>query len=136
MTLQDYLKAEGYDTSVRTDWDKNVHVWRSWYDGKVDKFHKYFIYNGRRRVPQERLSMQMAKKSCEDWADQLFNERAEIAVNDSASQKQLDELLSRADFRLLVNEGVEQSGAVGTVGFVVSVCDLQYDTVQGTIDVS
>ena len=136
MTLQDYLKAEGYDTSVRTDWDKNVHVWRSWYDGKVDKFHKYFIYNGRRRVPQERLSMQMAKKSCEDWADQLFNERVEIAVNDNASQKQLDELLSRTDFRLLVNEGVEQSGAVGTVGFVVSVCDLQYDTVQGTIDVS
>lgn len=35
-----------------------------------------------------------------------------------------------------MNEGVEQSGAVGTVGFVVSVCDLQYDTVQGTIDVS
>lgn len=136
MTLQDYLKAEGYDTSVRSDWDKNVTVWRSWYDGKVNRFHQYYIYNGRRKVPQERLSMQMAKKCCEDWADQLFNERAEITVNSAASQKQLDELLSKTGFRPLVNDAVEQSGAVGTVGLVVSVCDLQYDTMRGTIDVS
>ena len=59
--------------------------WKSWYRGNVNNFHRYQIKNvkGHTRTCQ-RLSMQMAKKVCEDWTTLIFNESVLeiITVND------------------------------------------------------
>jgi A118 family predicted phage portal protein len=137
MHLEDFLKLNyGYDRTISDNWKKYTELWKSWYCGKVKRFHDYTIYNGKRRVKMERLSMQMAKKCCEDWADLLFNERCRVSVSDSGSQDALLRVLDANDFWTLVNNGIESSGASGTGAFVVSVENMTLNEDTNVIDVT
>ena len=128
MKIQDYLKNEfNYNPDVNDLWQKYIELWRSWYIGKVKKFHNYYIYNGKRKIKRVRASMQMAKKCCEDWADLLFNEKCKISLADDTSNEQLKEVLNKNDFWKFINDAVEKSGASGTGAVVVSVKDMEYD---------
>ena len=125
MILEDFLKNNyGYNDDVKAEWKKYVDTWRSWYQGKVKAFHNYTVYNGKRRIKMTRLSMQMAKKCCEDWADLLFNEKCTISISDQESQSELNEILYKNDFWRFMNENIEKSGASGTGAVVVSVKDM------------
>lgn len=137
MKLQDYLKREfNYDPDINNLWEKYVKLWKSWYVGKVKKFHNYYIYNGKRKIRMRRASMQMAKKCCEDWADLLFNEKCKISLADKKSNEQLNEVLGKDDFWSFINESVEKAGASGTGAIVVSVHNMEYEEDFGTINVS
>ena len=137
MKLQDYLKKEyNYDPDVNDLWAKYINLWKSWYEGKVKKFHNYYIYNGKRKVRMSRASMQMAKKCCEDWADLLFNEKCKISLANEESNEQLNEILNKNDFWKFINESIEKAGASGTGAIVVSVRDMEYNEELDIINVS
>ena len=82
MSIQQYFSDRGFDT---IDWSfySKIEQWEQWYQGKVKEFHSYRAYNGRKNVMCERLSLQMAKKVCEDWANLLMNEKAVHSALDS-----------------------------------------------------
>ena len=108
--------------------------WQSWYNGYVQDFHTYHIYNGTSRVQMRMNSLQMAKKVCEDWADLLFNERVLISVDNDKTNERLQKILQEMNFETIVNEGVEQAFAMGTVGFVINVSkdnDISLESVNG-----
>jgi len=136
MNLQHFFQEKGYDISEKLNWDKQLDLWESWYQGKVKKFHNYYIYNGQKRVKKEKKSMQGAKKVSEDWADLLFNERVQINLGEDESTKQLNEILENNNSIVLINQGLERSFAVGTGALVVSIQDMLINEEENTLDVS
>lgn len=128
MKITGYLEREyGVDRGIKGNWQANVNEWKSWYQGKVKHFHNYTIYNGKSRIKKKKLSLQMAKKSCEDWADVLFNERVRLELGSDEATKKLFDILQKLNFWEFMNASVEQSGAVGTGAVVVSVTNIEID---------
>lgn len=137
MLLIDWLEKQGYNMDVKRNWEKYTNLWESWYQGKVKDFHQYRIYNGTgKHINQRRLSMQMGKKACEDWADLLFNERVQVTVEDDKSNEQLQEVLTDNDFWVLINEAIELSGSTGTGAIITSVTNINYDKENEILDVT
>ena len=125
MTLQDFLKVNyNYNPDIKNAMKSYIEQWKSWYIGNVKDFHNYFIYNGKKKVKQKRFTMNMAKEISEDWSDILWSEKCKISMKDENSQKQFDELINILDLYVLINQSIEKSGALGTVGAVTSVHDL------------
>lgn len=113
----EYLEKLGYK-NICTSHVKQIALWKSWYKGKIEKFHTYEIYNGKKHVKCERASLCMAKKVCEDWANLLLNEKVTISTSDDASTKYINETLFRNNFRVRANQLIELAFALGTGAFV------------------
>lgn len=125
MKLEDFLKKEyGYDSTIKDNITTYIEQWKSWYVGNVKQFHNYFIYNGQTKRPQKRYTMNMAKKISEDWSDILWSEKCKISFKDDNSQKEFDEIVDNLDLYVLINQAIEKSGALGTIGAVTSVYNI------------
>ena len=115
MQIEDFLQKEyGYNIQVRKDIQTYLDQWKSWYKGNVKSFHNYFIYNGQRKVKQQRYTMNMAKEISEDWSDILWSEKCKISLKDEKDQDQFDILVNELDLYVLINSALEKSGALGT----------------------
>ena len=101
--------------------DEYVANWLEWYVGNVKSFHNYTIYNGKKQIRMKRLTLNMGKRVCEDWANLLLNERTDITVSDARSQKALHKVLADCKFWQKGNEGIEKSFALGIGAFVTVV---------------
>ncbi len=133
MDLKTFIKGKGYDMTQQVLMQEHITNWESWYKGIVGSFHNYFIYNGTNKVHQKKLSLQMGKKICEDWANLLMNERVEFI---SEGNEKLLEILDDNDFWVLANQGVEMTFAQGTGAFVVGINDVLYDEETDVFDMA
>lgn len=137
MQLEDFLQKEyGYNIQVRKDIQTYLDQWKSWYKGNVKSFHNYFIYNGQRKVKQQRYTMNMAKEISEDWSDILWSEKCKISLKDEKDQDQFDILVNELDLYVLINSALEKSGALGTSAIVTSVYDIIENEDAMTLDVT
>lgn len=137
MKLEDFLvKNYGYNTAIKDSIRTYIEQWKSWYRGNVRTFHNYFIYNGNKKIRQQRFTMNMAKEISEDWSDILWSEKCEISLKDENSQEQFNELINDLDLYTTINRAIEKSGALGTSGVVISVYDLISNEDSMTLDVS
>ena len=137
MQLEDFLqKKYGYNIQVRKDIQTYLDQWKSWYKGNVKSFHNYFIYNGQRKVKQQRYTMNMAKEISEDWSDILWSEKCKISLKDEKDQDQFDNLINELDLYVLINSALEKSGALGTSAIVTSVYDIIENEDAMTLDVT
>lgn len=142
MKIEEVLsKLRGTDVSkaYKYDCDGLVEVWQSWYKGKA-AFHDYFVYNGHDKVKLTRLSLNMAKRACEDWANLLLNEKTDITLSDKRSNENLVALFDATDFWSKINGGLEKSFAIGE-GAIVATVDVEVDangknTSNGSIGIS
>lgn len=101
-----------------------ISIWTKWYKGKVPSFHRYYVYNGQKKIFKERVSMKMAKQVCEDWASLLMNEKVKIVV---ADQEQMDNLLMDLDFWNKANEAVEKGFALSMCALVIDISGLEIE---------
>lgn len=137
MKLEEFLQLKyGYNPDIKNNIKEYYDQWYSWYQGNVKKFHNYFIYNGKKKIPQQRYTMNMAKEISEDWSDILWSEKCEISMADETSQEQFNELLDKLDINVIINQALEKSGALGTEATVVSVYDIVENEDRMTLDVS
>lgn len=104
-------------TTVDSDFRTHIDEWADWYRGKVDRFHKYLVFNGIQTKQVERATLGMAKTICEDWANLLLNEHVQINVDGETQQAALDELLRLNHFAVEGNRTVERAFATGTGAF-------------------
>lgn len=111
------LKDLGY-TPIPDGLMMPVDLWKSWYEGKVESFHEYRQYNGKRVLRRTRKSLSMAKRVCEDWADLLLNEKLDIVLSSEKAQKAIDKVFYENNFKVSANRLVELSFALGTGAFV------------------
>lgn len=110
--------------------------WLQWYTGNVKSFHNYTIYNGKKQVSMKRLSLNMAKRVCEDWANLLLNEKTDITISDNHSQEVVQKALENCKFWQRGNEGIEKSFALGCGAFVVVVDNVGINEKGQLADVS
>ena len=137
MKLEDFLQINyGYNPEIKNALQTYIDQWKSWYQGNVLNFHNYFIYNGKKKIPQKRFTMNMAKEISEDWSDILWSEKCEISMVDEKSQEDFKELVDNLDLYSLINQSLEKSGALGTESTVVSVYDLIQNEDGMYLDVS
>lgn len=137
MNLEKFLQENyNYNPEIKDAVKGYFKQWKSWYVGNVKNFHNYFIYNGRNKVNQKRFTMNMAKEISEDWSDILWSEKCKISMADEKSQEQFDKLVNKLDLYTLINQSIEQSGALGTIGAVVSVYDIKQNEDTMILDVS
>ena len=129
MDIIQTIKAITGKTPVYLD-DERTSLWLEWYAGDVKAFHHYVVYNGRKKVPCIRRTLNMAKTICEDWANLLMNEKVSIALENEEQTKKLNVLLEKIKFYQKANKGVEESFALGEGAFVWSIDNEAYIKLQ------
>lgn len=118
MKIYDKLEDLGY-LPIAKNYDEYLTEWLQYFKGDIKDFHEYTTYNGNKKVSRKRLSLGMAKKVCEDWADSLFNPETNIIMGDHRNQEWLDNVLGRNNFRARFNELLELSMGLGNGATVV-----------------
>ena len=112
-----YLKSRGFGC-VDDSWYSLIHLWQSWYQGKVPAFHCYRQYNGRCKVTRTRKTMGMAKTIPEDWANLALNEKVDIVVSEATVNERVHQVLEDNNFRVRANQLLELAFALGAGAFV------------------
>ena len=127
MDIFSYFRDKGIDT-LDPAFYRQIRVWRSWYNSKVRKFHRYKVYRGNgTSVNCDRYTLGMAKKVCEDMADLLLNERVTITIADEATDAFVKRVLTENTWEELGNEYQEWKSALGTAAYVVYIKDAVLD---------
>lgn len=119
------LTAESYINNELQRYNKQGYVEQvpplvktcyAWYRGFVDSFHKYYIKTGTTTFTNlEKLPLYMAKKTGEDWANHLINEKCDIII---PQKELLDDILDKTKSWTKLNRAIEQSFCLG-YGFMV-----------------
>lgn len=112
---------KGYSVNIPSDSGAGV-INAQWYQGKVDGFHEYSVWNGKNHINMKRKSLNMAKRVCEDWANLLLNEETFInVVSDEKKDEAFKQLLDELNFWVIGNEAIEMSFALGYGSLVLGV---------------
>ncbi len=109
------MQSQKYSTPS-DDTYSHIDEWLEWYQGEVEKFHKYKVFNGAITHNEKRHSVGMAKKVCEDWANLILTEKAIIKAG--GFTKRLQEILLANKFQVKANQLIELAYALGTGAFV------------------
>lgn len=134
MTLDDFLSSNLGRKITCSDNSTHVDEWLEWYKGKVESFHRYKIYTGKKHIEFLRYTLAMAKKACEDWANLLINEKTDITLSDKSSQNTLSKIFEDCRFWRKANDGIEKTFALGGGAFVVSVENMTVNQNGNTIN--
>lgn len=113
--IRDYLISQKYNTAS-DDTYTHINEWLEWYQGDVEKFHKYKVFNGVITTSHSRYRLGMAKKVCEDWANLLLNEKVAIEAGEYTTR--LEKILDANNFLVRANQLIELAFALGTGAFV------------------
>lgn len=117
-----YLKSKSLSVISNEDIATKMEVWKQWYKGCVDKFHRYKVYSGKKKLELERKTLNLPAKVSQRWADLLLNEKVEINVSDEYTQLKLNHLLKQVNFKVRGNNLLETAFALGG-GFLVQYWD-------------
>ena len=92
-------------------------IWKSWYRGNVNDFHYFNMKMADGTTKNcERLTMNMPKKVCEDFAKLLWSEKVQIKLDKKKSTERLLEVLNSKENNFKVNfpDFLERTFALGT----------------------
>lgn len=128
MNIKNYISR--YFKGNIENQNAELSTWLKWYKGYDKSFHEYYVYNGIKKVKLRKKTLNIAKKSCEDWANLLFNEKCEITIKD---QDKLNEVLDYNSFKVYANNLVEQSFALSMGAIVESLENVTYNEDTGEI---
>lgn len=132
MNIFDKLKEKGYET-IPAEFYTMIGVWKSWYDGNVEKFHTYKVFNGQSNVNCRRYTLGMAKKVAEDWANLLLNEKVKITLEGEKEQEFFDAICRENNFATKANEMQEMKAAYGTAAYIPRVIGVAVDPDRGVM---
>ena len=92
-------------------------IWKSWYRGNVNDFHYFNMKMADGSNKQcERLTMNMPKKVCEDFAKLLWSEKVQIKLDKKKNTERLLEVLDSKENNFMTNfpSFLERVFALGT----------------------
>lgn len=117
----EYLKRQNIKV-IEEDIETKLKTWRDWYKGKVETFHNYKVYQGKKKINLDRKGLGMAARAAQRWADLLINEKVEININDEYTEERLHQLLRGVNFYVRGNNLIEAAFAIGG-GFFIQYWD-------------
>ena len=121
MKLKEFFLKLGYNINEYFKNQKNLISYGKWYNGLVDNFHRYYIYNGNKKIYRDRYSLRFTKVICETFANLICNERVKIHLSNDRSSEKLDEILEYNNFRLKLNQSIERAFAFGYGAFILCI---------------
>lgn len=92
-------------------------IWKSWYRGNVNDFHYFQMKMANGTTKQcERLTMNMPKKVCEDFAKLLWTEKVQIKLDKKKNTEKLLSILENKENNFMTNfpAFLERVFALGT----------------------
>ena len=112
----------------------NLPVWKKWYQGFDETFHKYTVYNQDQPIPCEKYRLGAAATMCELWASLLANEKTYVTIPNGVSDEaikngavtddsKLQKVLNNTNFMDLLNQGIDQVMGLGGGVFQVALSD-------------
>ena len=119
MTLINWLQSLGYMLDWYPDAIRNCDYYSAWYAGIVDMFHKYYVYNGDKRIQRTRYTLNLPKKIAENFADLILNSKTSISLSNDKKTELLKKILDENDFYTKANQLIEKSFALGTGAILV-----------------
>ena len=117
-SVVNFLKSKSLSTIEVENIDQKLETWQQWYNGKVDGFHNYYVYDGNRKKQRQLRTLNMPARVCQDWADLLLNEKVEISSNDKDTEQAIRELLQQVNFYVRGNNLIEKAFALGGGFFI------------------
>lgn len=120
MTLEDFFKQIGYDIGNLKKGQEAIKNYMNWYNGYIEEFHKYYVYNGEQKVYRNRYSLNIAKMICENFADLIMNEKVTITLDNDESNRVINDILTKNKFNIRANQAIEKVFALGTCCILVS----------------
>lgn len=114
--IQNKLSEKGINLVVGDIYDMMA-IWKSWYRGNVNDFHYFQMKMADGTTKQcERLTMNMPKKVCEDFAKLLWSEKVQIKLDKKKNTERLLEVLENKENNFKVNfpNFLERVFALGT----------------------
>ncbi|MFA5283907.1 MAG: hypothetical protein WC366_05335 [Bacilli bacterium] len=117
------------------DGSSYISLWRKYYAGYDPAFHRYYIFNGDKKIYFKKKTLNMAKRACEEWASLLMNEKVKIVASSENDQKLLDQKLDKIHFWAKANKGVEYGFALSYDALLIELKDIVAN-IDGTLDFS
>lgn len=125
LKLKEFFLSKGYNIDLFLENRKQYFNFTSWYNGYVESFHKYYVFNGEKKVYKNRFYLGFPKVISETFANLICNENVEITINSGEEQNAvLRKFLDRSNFRTRLNLAVEKAFALGFVAIVIYVDQL------------
>jgi len=110
------VKERGFE--INDSLSEYIEIWKSWYQGEVEGFHNYKVYNGKDFSELTRASLQLGKTMTEQIANLLFNEKCSIVVANESSQEFLEKVFDHNNMYIKLNESQEKKSAFGTMCYI------------------
>jgi len=106
------LKSDGYtpDTSM----DTYITKWWNWYTSSDDWYNASYVNLENKKREYKRPSIHPARRVCREWANHLFTDKTEIAVEYPKAKAFLDAFLKRSLFLSTAQGATEKGFALGT----------------------
>lgn len=125
-------KNQGYN--LNSEYYKRIEIWADWWRGYYKPFHQFREMSSDKSIINRDLyTLNMAKKTCEDWAAILLNEKTEIVIKDSHSSEFLigkdgiGGVFNDNDFWQQANALMEKAFYSGTGAILVRIENIQAD---------
>lgn len=119
-SIRNNLSKRNINVTVGTMYDLMA-ICKQWYRGSVNDFHYYNTKLADGTIKKnERATMNMAKKSCEDYSKLLWTEKTKITLDNTENTKRLWSVLDSRKNNFTVNFPValEKAFALGTGALV------------------
>lgn len=81
-----YLNKK-FNCSLNVDYYNKIDIWRLWWEGFYEPFHRIRFENGKKHRTKDMYTMKMGKKVCEDWASILINDKTAVSLDNDGSEK-------------------------------------------------
>ena len=114
--IQSKLSKKGINLVVGNIYDMMA-IWNSWYRGNVNDFHYFNMKMADGKIKKcERLTMNLPKKICEDFAKLLWSEKVQIKLDKKKNTQRLLEVLDskKNNFKVNFPNFLEKVFALGT----------------------
>ena len=127
MEVKEIIKKLGYQVLDRQE--KELDLWKSYFQGNVKNFHKYSEYLGAEigRADRERKTLGMPKVISELWADNIINPETKVVITpneeteDNKLQAWWDDINVRMGIEVKLNDLTELIFALGNGATVQSI---------------
>lgn len=116
-----YLKSKQIPV-LEENIESKLSVWNQYYKGKVDGFHSYKVYQGKKHCQKERMTLNLPLRVCQRWADLLLNEKCDINIEDAYTNEAAHRLLRQVNFKSRGNNLIQAAFACGG-GFFIQFWD-------------
>lgn len=121
ITLKKFFEDLGYNISDLSSDLEQINLYSQWYNGFVESFHRYYVFNGDKKVFKNRYSLNMPKKICENFADLIMNSKTSITLSSDKSTELLKKIFLANNFFVKANQAIEKSFALGMGAFLLSI---------------